>query len=84
MINLCDGTLLHGRFFNNIMIIRHSRNLRQMGNADHLVLFGNYGHLLRNLLCRTSADAGINLIENQCLNGIRIGQNRFDRQHNSR
>ncbi len=47
------------------MAVRHRRDLRQVGDTDHLMALCNIGKFLGNLLGCPSADSGVDLVENQ-------------------
>ena len=59
----------------------HCGDLRQMRDADHLVVISDHRHLLRHLLRRPSADPHINLIKNQCLNVVPTSHDRLNGEH---
>ena len=65
------------------MRIRHCRDLRKVGNTEYLMLFSDIGQALRYLLGSPSTDTGIDLIEDQSWNIVRVRKDRLDRQHNS-
>ena len=68
---------------NKQMIVRHYRQLRQMGNAQHLLIFRHTFELYSYFLRRTSADACIYLIKNKGVDIVLFGDNVFQRQHYS-
>ena len=65
------------------MGICHRRDLRQMGDTDHLMALCNIGKFLGNLLGCPSADTCIDLIKNKGWDIIGICKNGFDRQHDT-
>ena len=76
-------TVVLHRLFDFKVRIRHCRDLRKVGNAEYLVLFSDIGQTLRYLLGSPSTDTGIDLIEDQRWNIVRVRKDRLDRQHNS-
>ena len=66
------------------MPVGHSRDLRQVRDADDLTAFGEDPQLLRYHLCSPPADTGVNLIKNQRWNLIGLRQHRLDCQHDTR
>ena len=60
-----DCRLILHRFLNQIMGIRHRRNLREMCDTDNLVRPSQHVHLLGNHLRRPAADSAVDLIKNQ-------------------
>ena len=66
------------------MLIRHRCNLRQMRDAQKLMIFCDHSHLLGDLLRRTAADSCVDLVKNQRFHRILVCHNCLDRQHDSR
>ena len=58
--------------FNFKMTVCHSCNLRQMRDAEYLMMLSDHCHLFRDFLCSSSTDTSIDLIEDQCLNLISV------------
>ena len=70
-------------FFNQEMLVCHRCNLCQVRDRDHLSCLRQLCHFLGYLLCGSSADAGVDLIEDHRLYGILRGHDGFDAQHDS-
>ena len=61
--------------------VRHGGQLGQMGDAQHLLPAADLGQLLRHLLGRPAADAGVHLVEHQRADGLLLCQHVFQGQH---
>ena len=64
------------------MGIRQSRHLGQMGHTQHLLVAGKGPELFRNPLRRSTGNAGVHLIENQCAYLVFLRQNILHGKHN--
>lgn len=60
-----DGLAVRRLFLDDVMLIRHRCNLRQMRDAQKLMIFCDHSHLLGDLLRRTAADSCVDLVKNQ-------------------
>ena len=73
-------TLFHG-----ILPVGHRRDLRQMRHAEHLLpRLCHSPELFGNLLCRPSADARVDFIEDQRRDRVLLRQHVLHRQHDPR
>ena len=61
--------------------ISHRGDLRKVGDAENLMLSSDVRQAFRYFLGSSSADAGVNLIEDQGRDIVRIGEDGLDRQH---
>ena len=66
------------------MMFSHCRNLRQMRNDDDLMSTRQLLQFLPNHLTRPSANAHIDLVENQGRRVVRVREHRLERQHHAR
>ena len=64
-------------------MVAHGGNLRQMGNAQRLLLFRNGRQLAADLLSRMAGNAGVDLVKDQHTNIFARRQYVFKRKHNS-
>ena len=64
---LCLRAIFILLLFNHKMLIRHRCDLRQMGNADHLMCSAKDCQFFRNFPCCPTTDACIDLIKYECL-----------------
>lgn len=65
-------------FFDQIMRICHSRDLRKVLYTDHLMTSTNERHFFCDFLCRSAADSYINFIKDQCTDFIMFRQYRLN------
>ena len=65
------------------MVVAHRRDLRQVRDAQRLLLFRDRVQLARNLLCRVAGNAGVDLVKNQHTNVLARRQDIFERQHDT-
>ena len=73
-------TLFHG-----VLPVGHRRDLRQMRHAEHLLpRLCHSPELFGNLLCRPSADARVDLVEDQRRDRVLLRQHILHRQHDPR
>ena len=63
------------------MDIRHGGQLREMGDAEHLLAAADLGQLLRHLLGSPAGDTGIHLVENQGADVLLFGEDILQGQH---
>ena len=54
-----------------------------MGDAEHLLMFGNGAQLFGHFLCRSAGDTGIHLVEDQGIHMIPLRQNVLHGQHDT-
>ena len=73
-------SVLH-RFPDFKVRISHRGDLRKVGDAENLMLSSDVRQAFRYVLGSSSADAGVNLIEDQGRDIVRIGEDGLDRQH---
>ena len=57
------------------MLVAEFCNLRKVGNTDHLMVLGKIGQFFTDNFGHSSADAGIDFIENQARNTRRFCRN---------
>ena len=65
------------------MAVCHGSNLRQMRDADNLMIPGDHCQLFCHPLGCATTDAGVDLIEDQGWNVITVSQHGFYCQHNT-
>ena len=63
------------------MRIRHSRDLRKVGNTENLMVSSDHRHFFGHFLSGPSADACINFIKDQRFYLISVRQDRFQDKH---
>ena len=56
-------------------------DLRQVGDAEHLVVGGEFADLARHRLGRLAADPGVDLVENDGVDHVATGEQALQRQH---
>src|SRR5882762_8666691 len=66
------------------VVMRASRDLRQMGDREYLMLLRDAAQRVANLKSYSSADSGIDLVEYQCRHTVHASENRLERQHHPR
>ena len=76
-----DCTVVAGLFFNEIMAVLHSGNLRQVGDTENLVIFCQASHLAGDLPGRLTADAGVDFIENKAVHFVLVCKNSLEGEH---
>ena len=69
--------------FDQIVMISHRGDLRQMGDADHLLFRRKRRKLLADTLRRNAGYTGVNLVEHHGGNRIAPGKNIFQREHDA-
>ena len=63
------------------MNVSHSRQLGQVGHAEHLLVPGHLGQLLGHLLGGPARNAGVHLVKDQGAHVVVLGQHIFKGQH---
>ena len=67
------------------MFVRHARDLRQMRDAEHLLVSCDIGNAFGDHLRRPSADACVDLVKDHTrARGVACGDDRLDRERNAR
>lgn len=67
----------------NIMLVGHDGDLRQVGYDNYLMGSGEICQHAREGTCGRAADTGINLIEHERIDTIGVTQNHLTRQHDA-
>ena len=67
----------------NIMLVGHDGDLRQVGYDNHLMRSGEICQHARECTRRGAADTGIDLVKHQRIDTVRITQDHLARQHNA-
>ena len=67
----------------NIMLVGHDGDLRQVGYDNHLMRSGEICQHARECTRRGAADTGIDLVKYQCVDAVSITQDHLARQHNA-
>ena len=67
----------------NIMLVGHDGDLRQVGYDNHLMRSGKIGQHTSKSTSRGAADTGIDLVKYQCVDAVSITQDHLARQHDA-
>ena len=67
----------------NIMLVGHDGDLRQVGYDNHLMRGGKIGQHTSKSTSRGTTDTGIDLVKYQCVDAVSITQDHLARQHNA-
>ena len=67
----------------NIMFVGHDRNLRKVRYDDDLMSSGKIGQHTSKSTSRRAADTGIDLVEYQSVDAVRIAENNLACQHDA-
>ena len=67
----------------NIMLVGHDGDLRQVGYDNHLIRSGEIGQHTSKSTSRGTTDTGIDLVKYQCVDAVSITQDHLARQHNA-
>ena len=70
--------------FNDEMTVALRGDLREVGDAEHLMALGNARHFLANHAADLAANVGIHLVEHQHRHVVEVGQHRLEREHDAR
>ena len=66
------------------MVIGEGGDLREVSDDEHLMARSECLQAQADLNGGLAANAGVDLIEDQCRQTIGVGSDRFDREHHSR
>ncbi len=83
-VDLGDGAVRDNAFGDQVMVIRRGSDLGQMGDAQHLVVTGQFPDFLRDLFSRLAADPGIDLVEDDRVDPVLFCQHAAKGQHQTR
>ena len=78
------GDSAHSTFLHGNVVICMRGDLREMGNRQYLVVFGNALHQRANLPGDRTTDTSIDLIENECWHVLQSRQHGAQRKHQAR
>ncbi len=65
-------------------MVRPGRDLRQVRDREDLMMRGNASHRVADLEADTTADACVDLVEDERRHAIRARQDRLEREHHAR
>ena len=74
---------ISGLLADHVMFVGHDGNLSEMGYDNHLVCSGEIRQHAREGTRRRTADTGIDLVEHQCIDAIRVTEDNLARQHDA-
>ena len=67
----------------NIMLVSHDGDLRQMGYDNHLMRSGEICQHARKCTRRGATDTSIDLVKHQCIDTVRVTEDNLARQHDA-
>ena len=70
--------------FHQILLLRHRRDLREMGHAEHLLRPAEGSELFCHPLRRDAGYAGVDLVKDQRVYAVLFGKDVLEREHDAR
>ncbi len=78
-----DSAVVLGALADNQMVLPEDGDLRQVGDADDLVAAGDFLQLDADNAASSTADVGVDFVEDKDGNGVVFGEYGFDGEHDT-